>query len=765
MKTTITLLCVILAFLVWSGIVQAQAPRSGNSYVNLTRKTTGGQIQPGDVLEIRMTVLLPWGFNGGTIYRARYYDDVPTNTTMLTSTTDSLRIITNEGVTFRRYTLGGGDDAGRYLASPGAGNKQVRINLGTTPGIPTNNTPTSTSNSASININGTYPFGDQPKWWEGHLFTTSFRVMVSGAVGDTIVLGAGEFRYRLSNGGSDQILSTTQYRILISAPQNLCANLVGSNFADGTFGSGTNLNRSTAPSFVIPGYVYKSDMDINLQPDSSLGDGKYAIMKNTSRYSHSNANGRKQPNCTGGIIAVADSCKYRMHEHWDISGDHTGSTTAAGNAPPAYATSAGYMLVVNADYVTSEAYRQTITGLCPNTYYEFSAWVKNICRTCGVSTNLVSTYTPGVYPNLSFEIDDVDRYTTGEIDTLGWIKKGFVFVTGPTQTSMTLSIRNNAPGGGGNDWSVDDITLATCTPNLTLTPSPTAVTCYGNQVNLSCDVRSVFSNYVNWEWERSTDGGTNWSSTGTSGTGSPALVSGEYEYDASYPSFLGDSSSHGSLYRIRVATTPANISNAACSFTATSTVQVMVNNCMWVLRTDVSLTGKIQHSKANLSWTTTNDEKNIYFEIERSIDKINFVRIGRIPAASRDIGDTYHFTDPEELNQPAYYRIKMTDGVYIKYTRIILLSTNKLEFGISSILNPFTSTISLDIVSPSADPATITIIDLYGIIQYSQTIRTTSGVNSIRLGNLHNLTPGMYILQARQNNKMVSRRILKVENR
>ncbi len=83
-----------------------------------------------------------------------------------------------------------------------------------------------------------------------------------------------------------------------------------------------------------------------------------------------------------------------------------------GICPPASATSSGYMLMVNADYVASEVYRQTINGLCPNTDYEFSAWVRNICPTCGIDSTGVAQYVPGVLPNLTFVLDNVDRYST-----------------------------------------------------------------------------------------------------------------------------------------------------------------------------------------------------------------------------------------------------------------------------------------------------------------------------------------------------------------
>ena len=88
----------------------------------------------------------------------------------------------------------------------------------------------------------------------------------------------------------------------------------------------------------------------------------------------------------------------------------------------------------------------------------------------GTSTAPANGY-PGVYPNLSFALNDLDYYNTGEIDTLGWLKKGFVFRTGAAQTSAVFSIRNNSQGGGGNDWVMDDIAVATCLPTMSYSPT------------------------------------------------------------------------------------------------------------------------------------------------------------------------------------------------------------------------------------------------------------------------------------------------------
>ena len=101
--------------------------RYGNSYVNISQKTTGGVVRVGDTLEIRMTIHHSLAT---TLTRLRFVDSVPTNTTMLTGPTDRLKVITNEGLTYKAYTFAGGDDAGTYLANPPAGQYNIRMNLG-----------------------------------------------------------------------------------------------------------------------------------------------------------------------------------------------------------------------------------------------------------------------------------------------------------------------------------------------------------------------------------------------------------------------------------------------------------------------------------------------------------------------------------------------------------------------------------------------------------------------------------------------------------
>jgi hypothetical protein len=85
------------------------------------------------------------------------------------------------------------------------------------------------------------------------------------------------------------------------------------------------------------------------------------------------------------------------------------------------------MVVINANYKTDTAYLDTISNLCPNTYYQYTAWFRNICSKCGCDSNGTGAsggagYIPtgagdssGVHPNLTFNINGYDYYTTGNI--------------------------------------------------------------------------------------------------------------------------------------------------------------------------------------------------------------------------------------------------------------------------------------------------------------------------------------------------------------
>lgn len=148
---------------------------------------------------------------------------------------------------------------------------------------------------------------------------------------------------------------------------------------------------------------------------------------------------------------IAKSTTGMHPNNWHQIGNHTP------NDPD------GYMMIVNASEEPSIFYEATIQGLCPNTTYEFAAWVINLMKT------------PGNKPNLTFTISTVQNvllatYNTGNIPESSfpnWLQPGFLFTTPANVGDIVISIRNNGPGGNGNDIAIDDITFSACGPVIT----------------------------------------------------------------------------------------------------------------------------------------------------------------------------------------------------------------------------------------------------------------------------------------------------------
>src|SRR5690606_2326090 len=106
---------------------------------------------------------------------------------------------------------------------------------------------------------------------------------------------------------------------------------------------------------------------------------------------------------------------------------------------------------VNASEEPGAFYTSVQSGLCPNTAFNFSAWVVN------VSPAVMSTCGPALPIHVQFEIYSLDGDTlavlnTGEIpgvDNPEWQQFEVSFNTGDN-TAVRLVIRNIGPGGCGN---------------------------------------------------------------------------------------------------------------------------------------------------------------------------------------------------------------------------------------------------------------------------------------------------------------------------
>ncbi len=753
MKTTLPttflfILLIGLAACLLPATATSQAVDYGKSYINLTKGNAGGTMEPGDTLQIKATFVV----KSGTLDSCAFFDNIPAGTSYIPG---SLSVLTNEGKIYKSFTDAPGDDCGWISGT------NVNIYLGYN---------TAAGKQASAFRRGEIKNTDKPSFYSNTcIMVASYKIRITATLGNQINLGSGSVTYK--NGTN--VITTSFFptdQVAVFSNYGLCSNSVGANALgtefNGTFGSGKNKNRGVS-SNVPPSYTYAPFAANN------PNDYYYGISNNTSTagagYSIVNNWPKPDPSATS----------HRVFQVWDIIGDHTGAVNAALGNPPADTvnkSNGGYMLVINASYRIDSAFYQTISGLCPNTYYEFSLWIRNICSKCGCDSNGKGAtggagYIPtalndssGVKPNLTLAINGIDYYTTGDVAYNGqWIKKGFTYLTGPLQTSLTAMVRNNAPGGGGNDWAIDDIALATCTPNLNLQPSPNLMVCAGNQVDMFSIISSYFSNYTYWEWEKSTDNGVTWNTTGVTGVGSPTQVAGQWQYTASYPSFLADPSLNNTMFRIKVASTALNLQNAACSFTASTTIQVLTSTCT-VLPGNmlVSLKGKEDKAIAHLNWVTSKETSDLFFEVEKSSDAVHFQKIATVMGGGSESGQHYLFTDNEPLkNGATWYRIRLVSGTGFKYSYTITLYAGDLDFEIRSLVNPFDNYISFDAIAPADLSAKISLFDGFGRLVTQKQEQLNRGLNKVTITDLGQLGEGTYLLRVQAAGVIINKLLVK----
>jgi len=205
------------------------------------------------------------------------------------------------------------------------------------------------------------------------------------------------------------------------------------------------------------------------------------------------------------------------------------------------------MMVVNATFEPGLFYDQIVDGLCESTQYEFTADVLNIIRT-EVADHLL--------PNVSFLIDDKELFSTGAIpQSETWETFGFTFTTDPGQNSIRLSLRNNAPGGFGNDLALDNITFRACGPEAFILPMSVANICEdGNPIALDVTVLGDQYDTPVYQWQRSLDAGLTWEDI-------PGAADSSYLHTELSSGFYH--------YRFLLANDPANLSNARCRVSST----------------------------------------------------------------------------------------------------------------------------------------------------------------------------------------------------
>ncbi|WP_426247228.1 GEVED domain-containing protein [Nocardioides sp. LHG3406-4] len=151
------------------------------------------------------------------------------------------------------------------------------------------------------------------------------------------------------------------------------------------------------------------------EPDNMIDDGDYAIV----------------------------TSPRAAHTGWVVGADHTVGDTN------------GRMMLVNASFDEGTFFQRTFTGLAVGVEYDFSAYLTSVLSGSGISPNVTFQI---VDPTTGTVLSSVDSGAIPNTGAVQWARYNMSF-TAP-QSTVRLELLNNAPGGGGNDLAIDDISFS-----------------------------------------------------------------------------------------------------------------------------------------------------------------------------------------------------------------------------------------------------------------------------------------------------------------
>ncbi len=162
-------------------------------------------------------------------------------------------------------------------------------------------------------------------------------------------------------------------------------------------------------------------------------------------------------------------------------------------------------------------------------------------------------------------------------------------------------------------------------------------------------------------------------------------------------------------------------------------------------------TGTIQNNSVLLEWKTYSESNSKEFNIERSVDGINFETIHiTLAAGNSTSARNYSYNDNDLPGKNIlYYRLKLVDidGQY-QYSNIVRLRFSKESFYINNIYpQPAPDIIHVDVYnSQEATNCTMSFINMSGVVVKRSTLHLNKGNNIIDV-NVSSLSKGVYFMK------------------
>jgi len=186
---------------------------------------------------------------------------------------------------------------------------------------------------------------------------------------------------------------------------------------------------------------------------------------------------------------------------------------------------------------------------------------------------------------------------------------------------------------------------------------------------------------------------------------------------------------------------------AGCSLYASDTIEVYgFDHCIILAKDFLEFRASLLDGVARLDWSVLNNDEVNYFEVERSLDGINYTSIARVEQGS---GSTYTYNDRlPDPHRDTYYRIRQWKrsgyNVYSEIRKLSLKDPNAK--GVLLFPNPANDHIQVQLYANNNEMMKVKLFDFSGklVSEFNKQVR--KGYNSFTISDLEQYPRGLYQL-------------------
>jgi len=162
-----------------------------------------------------------------------------------------------------------------------------------------------------------------------------------------------------------------------------------------------------------------------------------------------------------------------------------------------------------------------------------------------------------------------------------------------------------------------------------------------------------------------------------------------------------------------------------------------------------------QGAKNRVDWSTEAELKGDVFELERSLDGVNYETI--YVTAAKGAASRYSYTDNSPYAGVNYYRLKLkqTDGTQA-YSKVVTATVSGSVFAVQAFPNPVANELTVKVNGMMAADATVQLTDLTGKV--ITTVQLSGATTTIEMKGLAN---GVYLVKYTDANHTQTIRVTK----